>query len=72
MSEIKIMFFSNGNTIVFRDGSQVPELQESWLLLYVQVIKNLGFEPTEIEFVLPDTSRARIFEIDDGYNWEIV
>lgn len=67
---LKVMFFLNGNTMAFRDGQQVPDLQESWLLLYVQLLVTHGIDPTEVTFAMPDGSRATVFEIEDGYNWK--
>ena len=67
---LKVMFFPNGNTAAFKNGQQVPDLQEPWLLLYVQLLAAVEIDPTEVEFTMPDRSHARVFERDDGgYNW---
>ena len=42
---MKVIFFPNGNVAVFKDGKQVPILQESWLLLYVLMIAAIGVRP---------------------------
>ena len=69
---VKVMFFPNGNTAAFRDGKQVPELQESWMLLYVQLLSGVGIDPTQVEFTMPDGSHANIFETEDGrYSWRL-
>lgn len=67
---LKVMFFPNGNTVAFRDGQQVPDLNESWLLLYVGLLVAAGIDPTEVEFTMPNASHATVFEIEGGYNWE--
>ena len=69
---MKVIFFPNGNTIVFENGKQVPELQQSWLLLYVKMLTEQGIDPTTVEFVLPDTRHADVFRLDGGrFNWDI-
>ena len=68
---IKVMFFSSGSTAAFRDGQQVPMLQESWLMLYVQVVVARGIDPTELDIVLPDGRHAKIFEADGTLNWQV-
>ena len=62
---MKVLFFPNGNTAAFQDGKQVPVLQESWLLLYIHMIAAIGIDVTEIEFIMPDTSRVKV-ESEDG------
>ncbi len=70
---MNIMFFPNGNTAAFENNQQVPVLQESWFMLYVQMIKAIGYEPTEIEFTMPNGKHARVIELDDGrYSWQFV
>lgn len=67
---MKVMFFPNGNTACFENGRQVPELQESWFMLYVQLLAAIGHDPTQIEFTMPNGMRAKVFELEDGsYNW---
>lgn len=66
----EVMFFSNGNTAFFKDGKQVPELQESWLLIYVNFLKEKGYIQEDIEQIkinLPDGNIAKI----EGNNWRI-
>ena len=67
---LQVRFFPNGNTMAFRDGQQVPSLQESWILLYVQHLVAAGIDPTKVEFTMPNGSRATVFEIEGGYNWQ--
>ena len=72
MKTYKAMLFPNGNTAFFKNGSQVPELQESWLQLYVAFVKAHGINPMEVEFTLPDGRRAKLIELEDRYTWEIL
>ncbi len=67
---MKVIFFPNGNTVVFKRGQQVPDLQASWFMLYVGMVAAYGLDPTQIEFVMPDTSRAKVVETKEGgFNW---
>ncbi len=69
---IKVYLFPAGSTAVFRNDNQVPSLQQSWLLLYVRMLAASGIDPTKVEFVMPDASRATVFEKADGeYGWSI-
>jgi hypothetical protein len=68
----KIIFFSNGNTRVFKDGRQVPDLQESWFGLYVGLLYAMEIDATQVEFVMPDTARAVVHETEGGgFSWSI-
>jgi len=67
---MKVMFFPNGNTSAFDGGKQVPLLQESWFMLYVQMIAAIGIDPTQVEFTMPDGRRAEVFETEgNSFNW---
>jgi len=55
----EVMFFSNGNSAVFKDGSQAPELQESWLRLFVEFLKERGVDPEDCNFKMPSGQFAR-------------
>lgn len=69
---MKVIFFPNGNTVVFKGGEQVPDLQESWFRLYVGMVAAYGLDPTQIEFVMPDARRAEVVETEEGgFNWRI-
>ena len=72
-----VIFFSNGNTAAFDGfGQQIPGLQESWLRLYVAFLqKSCGtgtFDPSNVEFTLPDGRNARLFWTGEGdWNWSV-
>jgi len=68
---IEVIFFPNGNTAVCKDCKQIPELQESWLLLYVNFLLTKGIDPTEVDFWLP-TGKAKVFKTPKGYEWKII
>ena len=69
---MKIIFFPNGDTVVFDRGRQVPELQEGWFRLYVGMLYSLGIDATQIEFVMPDAARAVVHETEGGgFGWSI-
>jgi len=69
---MKVIFFPNGNTVVFKDGRQVPDLQESWFMLYVGMLAALEIDPTQVEFVMPNARRAVVHETSaGGFNWSI-
>jgi hypothetical protein len=67
---MKVIFLANGNTMVFdEDGKQVPKLQESWLLQYLEAN---DINPIGIEITMPDGCKASVFETCNGYNWNII
>ena len=75
MNKIKsVMFLPAGGTAVFDDGGQqMPELQESWLLLWAKHAESLGYDVTEIkEILLPSGMSARLIKTEDGYNWRLL
>ena len=71
MGIVKVIFFPNGNCMAFKDGEQVPELQHSYVLMHAAHAKKLGFDPTKIDYELVDGKHAEIFEIADGFNYQI-
>jgi hypothetical protein len=69
---MRAILFNNGNTGFFDyKGEQVAELQQSWLLMYVNFLKEKGIDPTKIDIELP-CGKVKIFEIPGGYNWQIL
>ena len=70
---LKVVFFPDGNTMALRDGQQAPDLQESWFMLYVQLLVAAGIDPREVEFSMPGGgSKAAVFKVESGYNWKLV
>lgn len=67
MKKLKIIFYSNGNVAVFRNNEQVPILQKSWFMLFVGFLVNVGLDPTQIDFILPDGKKAKISKTEKGY-----
>jgi hypothetical protein len=66
-----INFFQNGNTCAFIDSKQVPELGESWFMLYIKHMIEQGYDPMEFEYILPTGLKANLIKLEDGkYNWE--
>lgn len=61
---IKVIFFPNGNTAAFKDGRQMPELQESWFLLYAHLVAAMGIDVLEIDFTMPDGNKLEIFGME--------
>jgi|HubBroStandDraft_1064217.scaffolds.fasta_scaffold19852_2 hypothetical protein len=57
-----IHFSPNGNTTVLHGGCQVSELQESWLLLYVDFLVKHRIDPMGCEFILPNGLVARVMK----------
>lgn len=68
---MKITFFENGNNMAFENGKQVPECQKGWLEVFCNYLKSIGYEPTNIDFELPNRRKAKIYKTDNGYNWSI-
>jgi hypothetical protein len=67
-----VYFFNNGNSAVCSASEQIPELQESWLVLFVRHLETCGVDPTGITFHLPAGDTATLFRTTgDGWNWEI-
>jgi hypothetical protein len=69
----EVLFFPNGNTAAFdAKGQQIPELQRSWLLLYVAFLESKGIDPLDVLFTLPHGfGAAKLFRTENGWNWEI-
>ncbi len=68
-SMVNVLFLPNGNTAVFKNGKQVPELQMSWLLKFVEFLEQNGVDIENSTFELP-TGNAKLFKTDKGYNWQ--
>ena len=68
-----IIFFSNGCTAVLdENGSQVPEIQSSWITIFAEYLMRHDIDPAKIVFEMPDGRFAKIFSVKDGnINWEL-
>ncbi len=68
---VNVMFFSNGNTAAFGiDDKQIPMFQQSWFLLYIDLLRSSGLSIEELEnikFTFPGGKIARY--IDKYNNW---
>ena len=65
----EVLFFKNGNTAHLKEGKQVSELQESWLLLYVKFLLEKDIDPLDGIYRLPGGQIAKILKTEIGYNW---
>ena len=65
-----VMFFDNGNTAVFNDG-QVPELQQSWLRLYVSFLQEHGIDPEDCKFSMPGAEPVFAKWDNESNNWSL-
>lgn len=71
-NEVKHLFFhAGGNTAVFdRGGHQMPDLQKSWLLLFLEFLQGKGVQVEDIEEIkLPDGSEAEYLK--ELHSWRI-
>lgn len=64
-----VFFFPDGQTAVTDGREQIPELQQSWLILFLEFLESKGEDPMAYEFKLPSGQTARAFKTDSGYNW---
>ena len=72
-SDIEVLFFSNGNTVVMKNNKQVAELQQSWLLTFVAFLEEKGIDVTKVKFRLPSGQTAEVFITSNGeYNWRLI
>ena len=67
---IKVMFFSSGVTAAFEGQEQIPELQVAWFKLYVDLLKEKGIKPEDVDFTMPD--RQKVEYMPEYDNWKIV
>ena len=65
-----IHFFSNGNTMVFEGGEQVPELQMSWLAMYIKFLKSKDINPESVSLTMPDGRKATYIEKYESWTIE--
>lgn len=66
----KVMLMPNGGTAVFDEkGQQVPNLQVSWLVLYVRFLRTQGVDPEDCDIELLGMRHARWNNITD--NWKV-
>lgn len=67
-----IIFFNNGNTAVFGENrQQIPDLQKSWLLMFIEFLQSRGIKVEKVdEIMLPDCRRAKYLK--KYHNWKII
>jgi hypothetical protein len=66
-----VMFLGNGGTAVFIDGEQVAELQQPWLVKFVEFLEEQGQDPATFEYRLPNGNNAKVSRTESGWHWEI-
>ena len=77
MKKVSVLFFPNGNTGVFENDEQVPELQKSWFLKFVEFLEKSDVDVMKSKFEFPDLANGgkfremKLIKIEDGYNWSI-
>ena len=70
---IDVLLFPNGNSAVLVNGKQMPELQKSWLILFIEHLEDKGIDPTKVIFALPSGQKVKVFKNpNNDYNWRLV
>jgi len=59
----EVLFFDNGNTMHFKEGKQVPELQKSWFMLYIKFLEDFS------DFLVACTRSTRELYVAYGFWW---
>jgi len=68
---MEIMFFNNGNTVIFENNEQARSLQIGWIELYIEHLIKNRIDPALIDYIMPDGKSANVFKTESGYNWRI-
>lgn len=70
----EVMFFPNGNTAAFdHAGNQIPELQQSWFVLYIRFLQSQKVVPEGTIFTMPSGDKAEVIRLEgDRWNWRIL
>jgi hypothetical protein len=72
MIDKTIYFFANGATAAVNKWEQIPEIQQSWLVVFLEFLEHKGVDPTTCDFHLPSGRVARVFKTSENeWNWEI-
>lgn len=71
-TKVKHLFFApGGSTAVFDDkGKQIPELQKSWFLLFVEFLQSKGVKVEDIEEIKLADGRD-VEYLKEYHNWKI-
>ncbi len=71
-----IKFFHNGNTMCFNDnGQQIPEYQKSWVLAFIDSIRDDIDEQDllDADIELPSGQKIKLVITEDGeFNFSII
>jgi len=70
--KITIMFGVNGNTGVFDDEGQMPDLQTPYILLFAEFLNSKGVDPLDVIFKMPNGETVELFSTPNGYNWRLL
>ena len=74
---INVIFLPNGNTGVFENNEQVPELQKSWFIKFVEFLEKNDVDVMNSTYELPLLEsqgvlrKAKLTKTEDGYDWSI-
>lgn len=69
--QVNVLFLPNGNTGVYENGKQVPELQKSWFLKFVEFLEseNVDVMNSTYEF---QKGKVKLIKTEEGYNWTFI
>lgn len=76
MKATTVYFFPTGVTACCDErGQQIPELQESWFMMWLDLMIKKGFNPDDLREINLPSGRVRLIKYtdDDGktkYNWQ--
>lgn len=67
----KIFFFPDGTTAVCDDEKQIPELQKSWFLMYVEFLQGEGIKVEDIKDILLPSGKRAEYDVE-RHNWRVL
>ena len=69
--QVNVIFFPNGNTAVFENHEQAPELQQSWFLKFVEFLESKDVDVMNSIYQLQE-GQAKLIRTEEGYNWNFI
>jgi len=68
-----LVFDHSGCAVFDETGQQIPELQVSWISLWAEHTKKLGYDPEGVIFETQWRRKLQIRKMDDGsYSMEVL
>ena len=69
--QVNVTFLPNGTTVVLKNNKQIPELQQSWFLKFIEFLESKDVDVMNSTYELQE-GNAKLIRTEEGYDWNFI